>query len=572
MADKPISLQKLVNADKDADTIEQVTSADKNTTVVSRLGRQYPSLAKALQTIIDAGGFKPYSTEAELKASVPVIVPSAAYAFDTKKVWLWNGSAWLDEGTSALDVAIQNIKVFVDHRDYGSIFVVEDAVGNIVAALRADGSLLLTGLSGSVQQEFSNVQQQFTNISNSILDVLNQLANFGAKIQTNDDERYIFNIIDANENIVFALTKDGELLAPSINADDSAKVTALESRLNDLALSLSIHKTSTKWLTPNTLSFNPSDVLALKCNIPLNIKKTVIDTPYRLDDGVVHPNVIELVIPVRGYKYLMCIDPYLNGEIEYENPVIYGSNDLISFKMLNDMPQPLDAPAYWENPVGYLSDSWFTYDHVNHELYCCYRKAITVGPDKYNPTDIMSLWYRKTNNLLVWSEPVQMFPDTLLGQDNLLSPCIVWDDIAQLWCMFYFSTTNNYKLRTNPDFRNINGWSAPINLGFGAFVSANGVSGSHHEVKWVGDYLFSFFSRASTATNNGYFAYAHKSNLKSWTYSTNEIMVNMPKNTMYKGSFLPVLTTDNKLKFKIFWTYNTADRAFFVHETNAISL
>lgn len=105
MADKPISLQKLVNADKDADTLEQVTSADKYTTIVSRLGRQYPSLAKALQTIIDAGGFKPYSTEAELKASVPVIVPSAAYAFDTKKVWLWNGSAWVDEGTSALDQA-----------------------------------------------------------------------------------------------------------------------------------------------------------------------------------------------------------------------------------------------------------------------------------------------------------------------------------------------------------------------------------------------------------------------------------------------------------------------------------
>lgn len=102
MADKPISYEKLVNADKDADTLEQVTSADKNTTVVSRLGRQYPSLAKALQTIMDAGGFKPYSTEAELKASVPVIVPSAAYAFDTKKVWLWNGSAWVDEGLSQL--------------------------------------------------------------------------------------------------------------------------------------------------------------------------------------------------------------------------------------------------------------------------------------------------------------------------------------------------------------------------------------------------------------------------------------------------------------------------------------
>ncbi|WP_151794636.1 M14 family metallopeptidase [Acinetobacter soli] len=107
MADSIITKQELIDAQKDAETLEQVTSADKNTTVVSRLGRQYPSLSKALQTIIDTGGFKPYSTEAELKASVPLIAPSAAYAFDTKKVWLWNGSAWVDEGTSALDQAKQ---------------------------------------------------------------------------------------------------------------------------------------------------------------------------------------------------------------------------------------------------------------------------------------------------------------------------------------------------------------------------------------------------------------------------------------------------------------------------------
>ncbi|MGR2670814.1 DUF2817 domain-containing protein [Acinetobacter soli] len=122
MADKPISYQQLVDMEKDADTWGEATHADKYTTVVSRLGRQYPSLAKALQTIIDAGGFKPYSTEVELKASVPVIVPSAAYAFDTQKVWLWNGSAWIDEGTSALDQSKQftnfvnskNLQIFYD--------------------------------------------------------------------------------------------------------------------------------------------------------------------------------------------------------------------------------------------------------------------------------------------------------------------------------------------------------------------------------------------------------------------------------------------------------------------------
>lgn len=93
------------NAFEDALTLGAVVNSDENAIVESRLGATYPSLAKALYTVIQSGGFEPFTTEAALLASVPTVPKKAAKALDTKKVWYWNGSAWVDTGLSELDQA-----------------------------------------------------------------------------------------------------------------------------------------------------------------------------------------------------------------------------------------------------------------------------------------------------------------------------------------------------------------------------------------------------------------------------------------------------------------------------------
>jgi hypothetical protein len=75
------------------------------TNITSRLGRVYPSMAKALYQVIQTGGFEPFLTEAALLASVPTVPKKAAKALDTKKIWYWNGSSWADTGLSELDQA-----------------------------------------------------------------------------------------------------------------------------------------------------------------------------------------------------------------------------------------------------------------------------------------------------------------------------------------------------------------------------------------------------------------------------------------------------------------------------------
>ncbi|MDV7375798.1 SGNH/GDSL hydrolase family protein [Acinetobacter baumannii] len=60
-----------------------------------------------LQISTSNAGIKYFQTEAALLATTPGTTdPKQAYAFDTKKNYLWNGSAWVGEGKSQYDLAV----------------------------------------------------------------------------------------------------------------------------------------------------------------------------------------------------------------------------------------------------------------------------------------------------------------------------------------------------------------------------------------------------------------------------------------------------------------------------------
>ena len=105
MADQVITKQELIDAQKDAQSLDSVINGDDNTTVITRKNRSYPSIARAIKKIIETGGFEPFATESALKASVPVLTKKAAKALDTGKIWLWQDGAWNDTGLSELDRA-----------------------------------------------------------------------------------------------------------------------------------------------------------------------------------------------------------------------------------------------------------------------------------------------------------------------------------------------------------------------------------------------------------------------------------------------------------------------------------
>ncbi|MGT2584321.1 hypothetical protein [Acinetobacter baumannii] len=105
MADEIVTREQLVNASLDADSLEVFISGSDMEDVLTRLGKQYPTLAKLVRILMETGGWKAYQTEAALLATTPTVNPSVGYAFDTKKMYLWNGTSWTDEGLSQLDQA-----------------------------------------------------------------------------------------------------------------------------------------------------------------------------------------------------------------------------------------------------------------------------------------------------------------------------------------------------------------------------------------------------------------------------------------------------------------------------------
>ena len=105
MADEIITRQQLVDAGLDAESLQKFISGTDIEDVLTRLGQIYPTLAKLVRMLMETGGWKAYETEAILLATTPLVNPSVGYAFDTKKLYLWNGTIWKDEGLSQLDQA-----------------------------------------------------------------------------------------------------------------------------------------------------------------------------------------------------------------------------------------------------------------------------------------------------------------------------------------------------------------------------------------------------------------------------------------------------------------------------------
>lgn len=105
MAEEIITREQLIDASKDAESLQKFISGSDIEDVLTRLGQIYPTLAKLVRILMETGGWKAYETEAILLATTPLVNPSVGYAFDTKKLYLWNGTGWIDEGLSQLDQA-----------------------------------------------------------------------------------------------------------------------------------------------------------------------------------------------------------------------------------------------------------------------------------------------------------------------------------------------------------------------------------------------------------------------------------------------------------------------------------
>lgn len=108
-----VTREQLENASLDCGSLEDVISGANNEDVLTRLGQQYPTLAKALYIIIQTGGFEPFLTQVELLASVPTLPKKVALALDTENLCYWNGSSWSIAGSIAMNSTVMKTVISI---------------------------------------------------------------------------------------------------------------------------------------------------------------------------------------------------------------------------------------------------------------------------------------------------------------------------------------------------------------------------------------------------------------------------------------------------------------------------
>lgn len=192
MADEIITREQLIDASKDAESLQKFISGTDIEDVLTRLGQIYPTLAKLVRMLMETGGWKAYETEAILLATTPLVNPSVGYAFDTKKLYLWNGTIWKDEGTSPLDLA----KAFT---------VNEIAKDRIKQAEKLE--ILVGELSAFLYDSTSNIVPIYVDDQNNILISYNKSLN---RIQVNGIEpKDILDMFSAETNAALYTNEDG---------------------------------------------------------------------------------------------------------------------------------------------------------------------------------------------------------------------------------------------------------------------------------------------------------------------------------------------------------------------------
>lgn len=570
MADA-ISIQELIDAKIDTKDLGEALNEKK--IIIPRYGDTFKSLPLAIQEVIETGGFEPFATEALLKTSLPVLTKKAAYALDTHKIWLWEDDVWKDTGLSAIDQANANAldmnKTFIGEKaDLNALFLFEDTDGTVVTVVKKDGNII------TPYADLNQIQTD-VNFVNMFSDSFEQSVN---KVSfSTDNDNSLFDFEDNEGQKVISITKRGDLKinsgktvlsASSISAGEQSKSLYAKEFAEAAYLNLNLQRlllSNTSTLSPFAGSFkqqftikDPADFLALKISQGEKIK---IDTPYYLknsggySDQVVHPFICKSSKTVSGFNYIMLITPFHATNDMYENPCVYGSNDLREFELLKQFSQPL-ADVLPTGYYNYNSDPCCVFDHITGEF--CVINRNTQSIDGANVSTLSAI---RTKDFNTWSEPQNMNIT-----DDMLSPSIVYDTTLNKWVMFGRTGLKTFGVSTSDSLTGQ--WSTPRN------VTAP-FNTWHMEVRYCGNGYVAILGDNNTATGGALYI-AYSTDTINWQYSDSIFTgAHLPA---YKPSITHEFVDANHIKFKVVWTSSDMDSALankwclFTAETNIIEV
>lgn len=567
--------ETFANIERDADDIGKTPNIDalivprygapyKSFPMVSREGEEY--FLEAAQLVIQSGLLEGFNTEAELLASRPSVPKKYAKANDTKVVWFWNrpegapdGNYWVSTGLSELDQAKEIISQRVDViSDAIHTHILIDLNKNRMFAVQKDGGLKAVGLNGTIQEEILNALSSANKANNNIEQ--------RATISSDAIHTHIFS--DVSKQKMFAIQKDGGLVITGFDGtlqdilNDLYKVTSAGQVTGDT--SIAMLRTKRDIFTDDSqqvldmqryasiigapapidlhkriYTINESWLDAIKFSKPAN--KTIVKTPYRPDDGVVHPHVIEFYNGFRGYRYLIKLEPYYNTQEAFENPCVYGSNDLVTLDLLDGFQQPLAERPISEFGQNHNSDGVFTYDPRTGDLILVWRETWRNYQNTDNTYDALAM--RKTKDGYLWTDKEYLLEPRAVGTGfNTAAPGILYDPIKDEWHI-YVGTGNSVQHYVKKELSKEN-WQLPETI-----ITPSGFAPWHLDVRFVGNKIVMLVHDLT----NGQFRFGVSSDFVNFTWA-NESNYTESGTDMYKATFLPKINSSNQLGFIVMWT------------------
>lgn len=564
-----ISTQDIVNVKRDIEDIGK--AVNEETVVTPRYGNSYKSapltikdLQQKADQVVAQGFYQGYTTEALLLAAKPAIAEMRARADDTRKIYRWNRTSaegvtpvtgtWADTGLSDLDqsktYADKKVSEVITKTPSKILQAFADANGDIYAYFDEFGHLHTTDLQGTVQNEIINLKLKTDSI-----------------LTKYDSDLYHF--IDLEGNLVGKIDKNGQLYLTGLS--NSVQNYLLNIGINALPVSApKTYKTKADLYTGEVVSALQSNSVNApigrgllqqqyylgkewlkNMSAPISSDRIVIGayndkgdkTNWVADSGVVHPNIIKFDEPLCGYKYWMGINPYTNTNENFELPYIYGSNsdNLDSWTLIPDFPQPFDVDPPDTDGVlsGHLSDSCFTYDPINGELWFFWRQTRYYSADRSRANATNTFVGRKTKDGVNWSDIIVIYPTYTINNDLKLSPSILYNSNDGLFYLYYINLNGSMSYEVTEDLNHPN-WRklGDIQLPFTAW---------HLEMKWLGSSLVAL---AQSDTIDQLFV-GVSNDMKNWDWSAG--VLNAATN-LYKSSFIPVFNDNNQVSLKIVYT------------------
>lgn len=429
-----------------------------------------------------------------------------------------------------------------------------DLAGNLYRRTRADGGLELPGLDLSVQEEIKGIPAQTGSPANSgdLLNLQDGAGNLTLR-QNSIGELFVPGLAGPIQAYIGG--EIGEVTWP-VRTVRSKMAASIAPYFADLAANKIHFAPPPALLIPNGMDVPDSIVSAFTVTTP---PRTKLDTPYTKDGSVVHPYLIEMPTAFRGYRYILGQTPYDDGRME--NPIIYGSQDLVNFTLLPDIDQPLDNPDQG-NPYNHLSDDAFTYDPINGDLIFVWRQNLFV-PGTSSVGTTQQIFYSRTKDGYKWSPRALMLD---VPSDGLASPAILFNPVDAKWHMWSVNGEGTVTHRTSDALDGA--WTV---VSVQNFLVQFGVRTWHLEVKYMGS-KFVMLVNQRIPNSNLYFGISNDG--ETWQFGG--ALISPELDGTYKGTFLPEFS-GNTLTMVMAWstniTINPDDRTrFFITRSNTITI